>query len=67
MMWLLDLWGCAWHGHWIGGESPSRGELVATASRRQLHAASAVVMTPVLAPRGRVGKKPEANRSTERK
>jgi len=34
--------GCAWHGHWIGGESPSRGEVVATASRRQLHAASAV-------------------------
>jgi len=34
---------CAWHGHWIGGESPSRGELVATASRRQLHAESAVV------------------------
>ena len=29
---------CAWHGHWIGGESPSRGEMVATASRRQLHA-----------------------------
>src|SRR5580658_6576782 len=24
---------CAWHGHWIGGESPSRGALVATASR----------------------------------
>jgi hypothetical protein len=22
---------CAWHGHWIGGVSPSRGELVATA------------------------------------
>jgi len=21
---------CAWHGHWIGGESPLRGELVAT-------------------------------------
>jgi hypothetical protein len=36
-------WGCAWHGHWIGGESPLRGELVATASQRQLHAASAVV------------------------
>src|SRR5260370_2762347 len=35
--------GCAWHGHWIGGESPSRGELVATASRRQLHAEDAVV------------------------
>ena len=34
---------CAWHGHWIGGESPSRGELVATASRRQLHAVVAVV------------------------
>ena len=33
---------CAWHGHWIGGESPSRGELVATASWRQLHAANAV-------------------------
>src|ERR1019366_6831799 len=29
---------CAWHGHWIGGVSPSRGELVATASQRQLHA-----------------------------
>src|SRR5208283_5037549 len=29
---------CAWHGHWIGGESPSRGEMVATASQRQLHA-----------------------------
>jgi hypothetical protein len=35
--------GCAWHGHWIGGESPSRGALVATASRRQLHAERAVV------------------------
>jgi hypothetical protein len=35
--------GCAWHGHWIGGESPSRGEVVATASRRQLHAVPAVV------------------------
>jgi hypothetical protein len=34
---------CAWHGHWIGGESPSRGEMVATASRRQLHAVFAVV------------------------
>ena len=35
--------GCAWHGHWIGGESPSRGEVVATASWRQLHAVLAVV------------------------
>src|SRR5665811_1937742 len=34
---------CAWHGHWIGGVSPSRGELVATASRRQLHAVDYVV------------------------
>src|SRR5271155_641019 len=34
---------CAWHGHWIGGESPSRGEVVATASWRQLHAVPAVV------------------------
>src|ERR1700734_2479592 len=34
---------CAWHGHWIGGESPSRGEVVATASQRQLHAVPAVV------------------------
>src|SRR5208337_1868215 len=34
---------CAWHGHWIGGESPSRGEMVATASQRQLHAVVAVV------------------------
>jgi hypothetical protein len=34
---------CAWHGHWIGGVSPSRGELVATASRRQLHAVDFVV------------------------
>jgi len=58
---------CAWHGHWIGGESPSRGELVATASRRQLHAGRCRRETPALAPRGRVGKKPEANRSTERK
>jgi hypothetical protein len=33
---------CAWHGHWIGGESPLRGGLVATASRRQLHAADGV-------------------------
>ncbi len=33
---------CAWHGRWIGGESPSRGEMVATASRRRLHAVSAV-------------------------
>src|SRR5271170_4445917 len=33
---------CAWHGHWIGGESPSRGEVVATASWRQLHAVPAV-------------------------
>ena len=30
---------CARHGHWIGGESPLRGELVATVSRRQLHVA----------------------------
>src|SRR3954466_3232605 len=58
---------CAWHGHWIGGESPLRGELVATASRRQLHAGICRRETPALAPRGRVGKKPEANRSTERK
>ena len=35
--------GCAWHGHWIGGESPSRGEVVATASQRQLHAVPVVV------------------------
>src|ERR1700691_5307185 len=34
---------CAWHGHWIGGVSPSRGELVATASQRQLHAVGGVV------------------------
>ena len=33
-----DSW-CARHGHWIGGESPLRGELVATVSRRQLHVA----------------------------
>ena len=32
-----SLHGCARHGHWIGGESPLRGELVATVSRRQLH------------------------------
>ena len=57
---------CARHGHWIGGASPSRGELVATVSRRQLHAAWSVVRRAMLAPRGRVGKKPEANRSTER-
>src|ERR1700719_2454007 len=34
---------CAWHGHWIGGESPARGEVVAAASQRQLHAVPAVV------------------------
>ena len=34
---------CARHGHWIGGGSPSRGELVATVSRRQLHAEQPVV------------------------
>jgi hypothetical protein len=28
---------CARHGPWIGGESPLRSELVATASRWQLH------------------------------
>jgi hypothetical protein len=50
---------CARHGHWIGGESPLRSELVATASRRQLHAGIAVVRRRFLAPRGRVGKKPE--------
>ena len=33
----VTLDGCARHGHWIGGESPLRGELVATVSRRQLH------------------------------
>src|SRR3954470_19439439 len=44
---------CAWHGHWIGGESPLRGELVATASRRQLHAGICRRETPALAPRGR--------------
>jgi hypothetical protein len=59
--------GCARHGHWIGGGSPSRGELVATVSRRQLHAAWPVARRAMLAPRGRVGKKPEADRSTERK
>jgi hypothetical protein len=58
---------CARHGHWIGGGSPLRGELVATVSRRQLHAAWPVVRRAMPAPRGRVGKKPEANRSTERK
>ena len=36
---LLAMHGCARHGHWIGGESPLRGELVATVSRRQLHVA----------------------------
>jgi len=41
---------CAWHGHWIGGESPLRGELVATASRRQLHAGICRRETPALAP-----------------
>ena len=33
---------CAWHGRWIGGESPLRGLLEATASRRQLHCREAV-------------------------
>ena len=50
---------CARHGHWIGGESPLRSELVATASRRQLHAGIAVERRRFLAPRGHVGKKPE--------
>ncbi len=52
----------------IGGGSALRGELVATVSRRQLHAAWPDVRRAMLAPRGRVGKKPEANhRTTERK
>jgi hypothetical protein len=33
---------CAWHRRWIGGESASRGALVATASRRQLRCREAV-------------------------
>ena len=45
-------------------EQCSRGELVATVSQRQLHAAWSVVRRAMLAPRGRVGKKSEANRST---
>ena len=32
---------CARHGPWIGGASPLRSELEATASRRQLHAGGA--------------------------
>ena len=39
----------------------------ATASRRQLHAGGGVARQSGLAPRGRVGKKPEARCSTERK
>ena len=58
---------CARHGHWIGGESPLWGELVATTSRRQLHGRVCRRETPSLEPRGRVERKPEANRSTERK
>ena len=58
---------CARHGPWIGGASPLRSKLEATASRRQLHAGGGVARQSGLAPRGRVGKKPEARCSTERK
>src|SRR5262249_34421500 len=58
---------CARHGPWIGGASPLRSKLEATASRRQLHAGRGVARQSGLAPRGRVGKKPEARCSTERK
>ena len=61
----LPLWGllederrCAWHGHWIGVDGPSRGKLVATAPQRQLHAGRAVVRRQTRAPLGRVGKEP---------
>src|SRR5580700_5220899 len=50
---------CGRHGPWIGGASPLRSELVATASRRQLHAGGSVARQSGLAPRGRVGKKLE--------
>src|SRR5580698_630674 len=58
---------CARHGPWIGGASPLRSKSEATASRRQLHAGGGVARQSGLAPRGRVGKKPEARCSTERK
>jgi hypothetical protein len=41
--------------------------LEATMSRRQLHEVKAVIVPPRPFPRGRVGWKPEAYRSTERK
>src|SRR5580704_17537857 len=58
---------CARYGPWIGGASALRSKLEATASRRQLHAGGGVARQSGLAPRGRVGKKPEARCSTERK
>jgi len=49
------------------GESPLWGLLEATRSRRQLHEVETGIAQSRPFPRGRVGWKPEANRSTERK
>ena len=49
------------------GESPLWGLLEATRSQRQLHEIEAGIAQPRPFPRGRVGWKPEAKRSTERK
>jgi len=51
----------------IEGESPLWGQLEATRSRRQLHEAEMDRVHAKPFPRGRVGWKPEVNRSTERK
>jgi hypothetical protein len=50
----------------IEGERPLSGRLEATRSRRQLHATERGIAQPRSFPRGRVGRKPEANLSTER-
>jgi hypothetical protein len=49
------------------GESPLWGPLEATRSRRQLHETEAGIAQWRSFPRGRVGWKPEATRSSERK
>ena len=59
--------GCVGHGWITEGASPLWSPLEATMSWRQLHEAKADTMPSRSFPRGRVGWKPEAYRSTERK